>query len=221
MLDIFARINRYTVKLNSQELRNAQFSGFFKTSAFKLGYEYVDYWLTSGILTQNGINRMGEAELASDLLVAFLVQIQPKTAIQATYRKFEDDEGELPDAVEKFRNAVDLSATIYPEEEILGTCWTSKHMYYSLVTCVGHIQSSIPNLRATGLTSKILKFPDKIRSILNGISSDYKTYSPQSMRSSAPQGLQPFIRASTLATTDAQARIARAEYMLDIIEAFH
>ena len=151
LLDIFARINRYTVKLNPQELRNAQYSGYFKTCAFEIGYEFIDYWQTSRILSQTQVNRMGEAELASDLLVAFLVQIQSPKAIETVYRNFEDEEGNIPEAQERLRDAVRMAARIYPEEEIRETSWTKKHMYYSLVTCIGHIQSPIPNVRDTSL----------------------------------------------------------------------
>ena len=221
LLDIFARINRYTVKLNAQELRNAQYSGFFKTSAFTLGYEYVEYWQSSRILSQYQINRMAEAELASDLLAAFLVQIQSSKAIETTYGKFEDEEGDIQNAVERFRNAVNQAAQIYPDEDIRGTCWSSKHMYYSLVTCVGHIQSPISNVRATSLTPEVFSNSEKLKSILNGVSSNYHTYSPQPKRSSAPEALKPFIQASTLATTDTRSRIARLEYILSQLEAFH
>ena len=221
LLDIFARINRYTVKLNGQELRNAQYSGYFKTNAFALGYEFVEYWQSSGIFSQNQINRMGEAELASDLLAAFLVQIQSIKAIETTYRNFEDEEGNIPEAIDRLREAVRHAARIYPEDDIRGTCWTRKHMYYSLVTCIGHIQSPIRNIRETALLPMTLTNIQKMKSILNGISSDFQTYSPQPMRVAAPEALKPFIRASTQATTDTQARIDRVEYMLNVIEEFN
>ena len=220
LLDIFARINRYTVNLNPQELRNARYSGFFKTAAFELGYEFVEFWKAAGILTQTQINRMGEAELASDLLSAFLNQIQSTKAIKNMYQKYEDTEGDIPASVERLRAAIKLAALIYPEEEIRDTCWSSKHMYYSLITAIGHIQSPIPNLRPTSLKREILTHYEKMKSILNGISSDYSSYSPHPKRDSAPEDLKPFIRASTLATTDTQSRVARAEYILSVIEEF-
>ena len=220
LLDIFARINRYTVKLNSQELRNAQYSGFFKTAAFELGYEFVEFWRAAGILNQSQINRMGEAELASDLLTAFLNQVQSTKAIERVYREYEDTEGNIPHAVERFRAAVNKAALIYPQDEVRETCWSSKHMYYSLVTCIGHIQSPIANLPSTKLRSEFLSNHEKIKSILNGISSDYQSYSPQPKRALAPDDLKPFIRASTLATTDTASRVVRVEYMLSVIEEF-
>lgn len=220
LLDIFARINRYTVKLNAQELRNAQFSGFFKTQAFNIGYRYLDFWLAAKILSDSQVNRMGEAELGSDLLGSFMGTIQSSKAIEANYRTFEETEGNLPIAASRLEAAITLSSEIYSELDIQDTAWSSRHMYYSLVTCVGHIQNNFGNVRATSLQPTSLSEIDKFRSVLNGISTDYQTYSPQPKRSQAPLALKDFIRASTLATTDTQARVKRIEYMLDILEAY-
>ena len=218
LLDIFARINRYTVKLNAQEMRNANFSGFFKSAAYGLGYRYVDHWLAGKIVSKTSINRMSEAELASDILGCFLVQMQSSKAIESTYRKFEDEEGEVPLATERFEAAVDSTAFIYSEDEMKSTAWSSKHMYFTLVTTIGHIQSPIKGLRETQLTANILTEKEKLKSVLNGISADYTSYSPQPNRASTPEHLKAFIRASTLATTDTQARVARASHVLSVLE---
>lgn len=39
ILDIFARINTYTVSLNTQEARNAKYIGFFKQHVYRCGYK--------------------------------------------------------------------------------------------------------------------------------------------------------------------------------------
>jgi len=41
VLGIFARMNTYTVKLNAQELRNAEFFGAFKQVVYKLALQYA------------------------------------------------------------------------------------------------------------------------------------------------------------------------------------
>ena len=63
LLDIFARINTYSVTLNAQEKLNAKYLGVFKTIAYELGHMYVDYFLDGGVLTEKGVSRMGEAQL--------------------------------------------------------------------------------------------------------------------------------------------------------------
>jgi hypothetical protein len=218
LLDIFARINRYTVKLNAQEMRNATYSGFFKSCAYEIGYRYFQYWVDSKVLSTASISRMSEAELASDLLGCFLVQIQSSKAIEATYKKFEDVEDGIPSAAARLSDAIETAAAIYPDVELKETAWSSAHMYFTLVTVVGHIKSPITGLRDTQLTQSVFSQPEKLKSVLNQISADYLTYSPQANRASAPDALKAFIRASTLATTDTQARVARADYVLDVLE---
>lgn len=218
LLDIFARINRYTVKLNAQEMRNANYSGFFKSAAYELGYLFVDHWLNTKILTKANVNRMSEAELASDLLGCFLVKMQSSKAIDATYKMFEDEEGHIPDAASRLESAIKFIASVYDDDELKASSWRSKHMYFTLVCCIGHINKPFENLPTTLLTPKHLENKEKLKSLLNVIGADYATYSPQPKRAAAPKHLSDFIRASTLATTDTQARIARAKYVLSVLE---
>ncbi|UWQ59541.1 DUF262 domain-containing protein [Leisingera caerulea] len=218
LLDIFARINRYSIKLNSQELRNANFSGFFKTAAFNIGYDYVDYWLTSKVLTQTTVNRMGEAELASDLLVAFIEQVQSNKAVERLYKEYEEKEDGLAAADESLRAALDAAARIFPEEELSQSAWRKKHLYYTLITVVGHISSPLSNLPETHLIPNIFEKKEKLRSVLNSIGTDHEQFTPQPMRSSAPEHLKDFIRNSTLATTDTKARVERAKFVISRLE---
>jgi Protein of unknown function DUF262 len=80
VLEIFARINTYSVSLNSQELRNGKWFGDFKQTVYSLALEYLDYWRQLGIFTEGGIARMREAELVGELLVLELDGIQDKKA---------------------------------------------------------------------------------------------------------------------------------------------
>tara|TARA_R100000935_G_scaffold31533_1_gene52051 strand:+ start:137 stop:1204 length:1068 start_codon:yes stop_codon:yes gene_type:complete len=218
LLDIFARINRYSVKLNAQELRNANFSGFFKTTAFEIGYSYVDYWLGSKILSQPTVNRMGEAEMASDLLVAFLDQIQSNKAIERLYRDYENEEGDLAGAEKNLRNAIGTVARVFPEEELSQSAWRRKHLYYTIVVTFGHVLSPIVGLPDTKLDKSIFGNTEKMRSVLNAIGTDHEQYTPQPKRVSAPAHLADFIKNSTLATTDTRARIERSKYVLKRLE---
>src|SRR5690606_37891725 len=44
VLDIFSRLNTYSVSLNSQELRNGKWFGRFKQASFRLGTGSVEFW---------------------------------------------------------------------------------------------------------------------------------------------------------------------------------
>lgn len=218
LLDIFARINRSSVKLNAQEIRNAQYSGFFKTAAFKVGYENVDAWLSAKIMTKKNVARMEEAEFASDLLATFLNQVQSSKSVELSYKKFEEEEGDIPAALAHLNKSISYLYTIYPAEEIVGTAWERQHMYFSLVVAIGHILKPLKNLNNTYLTEDIFDDREKLASVLNGVSSDYLQFSPQPKRTSTPLHLSSFIKASTLATTDTSARVARSNHIISVIE---
>ena len=44
ILDIFARLNTYSVSLNKQELFNAKYFGYFKQLVYKLSGDYYTFW---------------------------------------------------------------------------------------------------------------------------------------------------------------------------------
>ena len=68
VLQMFARLNATGVKLNSQELRNAEWFGEFKTSMYSLALEQLDNWRGWKVLTEDQIVRMKEVEVTSDLV---------------------------------------------------------------------------------------------------------------------------------------------------------
>lgn len=220
LLDIFARINRYTVKLNAQELRNAQYSGFFKTRAFALGYAYVDYWIEGKVLSKSQVSRMGEAELASDLLATLCTQIQTNKSVDAVYKRYEDEEGSIPDKAKLFFETMEVIGKVYPAESLIGTCWTRKHMFYSLFATVAHIIAPFKNegLEPSRLTKEDLADTGRLRSLLNGVSADFLSYNAPADRINAPKRLRTFITASTQATTDTQSRVNRTKYILQVLE---
>lgn len=66
VLEIFARLNTHSVKLNDQELRNGSYFGEFKRSAYELAYEHLGFWRANRIFTEMRIARMLEVELTSE-----------------------------------------------------------------------------------------------------------------------------------------------------------
>ena len=91
VLDVFARINSYSLPLNEQEKRNAKFFGAFKQFVYELGWNYLEFWKGHGILTDKSIARMREAELTSELLIAMVAGLQDKkTSLNSFYEKWDE-----------------------------------------------------------------------------------------------------------------------------------
>ncbi len=92
VLELFARLNTYSVKLSKQELRNGKSFGLFKQSAYSLAFEHLEFWRHNRIFTETAIARMLEAELTSELMIAAIDGMQDKKqSIDHYYSKFDDE----------------------------------------------------------------------------------------------------------------------------------
>lgn len=219
MLDIFARINTYSVTLNTQEKLNAKYLGVFKTSAYELGFSYVGYMLDSGILTEKAVSRMGEAQLASDLLVAIVGGVQTVKNIEKYYKEYEKEESVPQDiryAVSIFNDTMRYIGAIYPPDELRNTNWARPHWFYTLFTCVANSLRPLrgleeaPRPELSHLTLGIW------RSELDQVSALYDLYT-EDTEEDVPAVFARYINFAQRRTTDTEARRERARFVLGAI----
>ena len=69
VIDIFGRINSIAKTLNSQEKRNAKFSGELKQFCLDQSSKRLPFWRTNQIFSANDIARMSEVQFISDLVL--------------------------------------------------------------------------------------------------------------------------------------------------------
>lgn len=132
VLSVFARLNSYTITLNSQEKLNAKYFGLFKQTAYNLGSEHNEFWLKHNILTRQQILRMAEAELASELLVAMLRGLTDRrTQIDPTYKQYDEDFPEREVMIERFRAVID-SIQHTAGDVLSETAFRRRPLFYSL-----------------------------------------------------------------------------------------
>ncbi len=213
LLDIFARINSYTVSLNTQEKLNAKYLGYFKQAAFDLGYRYVDFFLRASVMTKPKVTRMGEAELAGDLLVSLVDSVQTNKSIETFYKKFEDDPGQLEQAEIKFDKTMSFIGAIYPPEELAGTNWSRIHLFYTLFTAIAHCLFGLGGL-SNSVRCKLTKAKvGQVRVSLDEISARYDDVAADMDSPSAPKDYKSFITRSRRGTTDTVSRVERAEFV--------
>ena len=141
VLDIFARLNSYAVKLNPQELRNATYFGEFKTVAYSLGLEYNSFWTNNRIFTDAQILRMNEVELTSDLLVALLDGIKSRKAIDAYYKMYDDELKSKTTLVKNFRRTMDaigaMTSGVLSESAFKSPFFFTPFSVQFTITCMG------------------------------------------------------------------------------------
>lgn len=202
-LDIFARLNTYSVRLNKQELFNARYLGPFKQNAYKIGYSFVQYWLKANVLTKAKVTRMGEAELASDLLVVAVDGIQTNKQLEKYYKLYEDEDSDISLEVKKAREAMDFIMSLYPPEDLKTTNFRRIHVFYSLYCAVFHNFFGVNGFDQPR-TKKLKNSIGKARVLLDDFSARYDAEDPN---------LAKFIDASRRATTDTGNRKYRAEVL--------
>ena len=144
VLSIFARMNSTGVKLNSQELRNAEYHGAFKTSMYGLALGQLPRWTGWRVFGDEAIARMQEVELTSEFAFLMLNGLTAKSerAIDQLYGEKED---EFPEQEEVERRFGVIMDTIDDKLAVEGeTRWFRRRaLFYGLFAFLYDVQFGI------------------------------------------------------------------------------
>jgi uncharacterized protein with ParB-like and HNH nuclease domain len=93
ILNIFSRLNSTGMKLNEQEIRNANFSGPFKQFVYRVAQSHYATWLDWQVLKSSDLLRMSDALFVSDLTGFMLngIHAQNKPTIDKLYRDYDQN----------------------------------------------------------------------------------------------------------------------------------
>lgn len=146
VLEIFARLNTYSVPLNAQELRNGRWFGYFKQTAYELAHEHLEFWRTNRVFAEGNIARMLEVEFVSEILIAQLAGMQDKkTSVDDFYAKYDEDFGEREQVASRFRAvADDISEAL--QDTLVSSEFRRVPLMYTLFCVVYHHRYGIPGL---------------------------------------------------------------------------
>lgn len=169
VLDIFARLNSYGVKLNKQELLNAKYYGYFKQLSYSLGFSLTKFWENNLIFTNANIMRMKEAELVSDLLVVMLDGIQGTDQLEKYYELY-DEKFDNRKKIEKyFLETIDTIAAIY-DGNFSNTRYASSILFYGLFVTIYHQNHGVKGINFPNKKIDKINLP-KIRIALDEVES--------------------------------------------------
>lgn len=146
VLDLFARLNTYSVPLNAQELRNGRYFGLFKQSAYALAYEHLEFWRRNSIFGERSIARMLEVELTSELLIAQMDGMQDKkSSIDSFYAKNDDVFPSAKKFVDQFKEVIDTIGETFGEK-LKDTEFVRPPLFYTLFCVLLHRRYGLPNI---------------------------------------------------------------------------
>lgn len=218
VLDVFSRLNSYSIVLNEQEKINANHFGPFKKLADELSKELYDFWLDSRILTEQKILRMEDVNLTADILIAMLDGIREKKKIKTYYDKYESNflfDDMLYAA--RFMNVVNVIRRMYPTG-LRNTMFSRIHLFYSLFTALYHVMYGLPNLDMPTLLcadfteNQINQMTNKI----NRVDEIFELFLAQRVDELSQEDRE-FIDYSRRATTDKSKREFRTNYIVGLL----
>jgi hypothetical protein len=165
--DMFKRLNKYTMPLKPQELRNATYVGPFARLATAIADE-SDYWAENLIVSAQSIRRMGDIEFVAELLIGVLHGPQGGSAaiIDEYYAEYEDYEDEFPEqraTRSRFNASLKYIERVFPE--IRKIRWHNKTDFYSLFVAVAHLlreHGSAPARRVVAVRRELTSFADEV-----------------------------------------------------------
>jgi hypothetical protein len=208
--DVFKRLNKVTLPLRPQELRNATYHGAFAKLAEKLADD--EYWAVNRIITPASIRRMGDIEMMSDLLVGLLHGPQGGSAkiIDQYYEQYEQYEDELPGQARlnhQFDQALAAIKTLFPEIDEVPR-WGNRTDFYSLFVALGNLLAKNNIKDQKQLASALIKFAEEV---------DKQLGTPAVKSSSS---VKKYARAIEKGSTDKARRADRNEALSEVIEPF-
>jgi hypothetical protein len=93
VIEIFGRLNSISKTLNSQENRNAKFSGAMKQFCLEKAAEHVNFWRETGVFSATQISRMDEVQFISDITYNLVNGLSDFSAerINKLYKQYDEE----------------------------------------------------------------------------------------------------------------------------------
>jgi hypothetical protein len=175
VLELFARLNTYSVPLNAQELRNGQFFGPFKQTAYSLANEHLEFWRQNRLFTELAIARMKEVELVSELMILQIDGLQDKKkSINTFYALFDQKFPGKRQIESRLRSVIDVIG-VATGDILRSSEFRRVPLFYSLFSATFHRMyglpkeklktkrsSSLSRVESEGLREALLTLSDQV-----------------------------------------------------------
>jgi uncharacterized protein DUF262 len=161
VVEVFRRMNSYTVPLNAEEQRHATFQGPFKWFVNRLCKRFNKSFVDVGIFGEKQLVRMADTKLVSEVCDAILFGIRTtnKKILDRLYR----------DHDRKFAGEADLDARLTGGldelrmwDEIWHTALTKYYIMYSLILAMIHLKKPVQALQGVYKSRPVKNFDRRI-----------------------------------------------------------
>lgn len=200
VIDIFARINSVAKSLNSQEKRNAQYSGLFKQFCVAESTKRLEFFRKYGIFSANDFSRMNEVQFMADLIINLIDGLTGYSSkkLDDYYKKY-DDNFEYGEVISvELNNIFDKIICLNPDV-FINTIFQRPPLFFSLIMA---IQDRLTDVDTKRLEQSLIDI-DAI-------------YNIENIKEKSPQDID-FYNAISATTQGEKQRKIRDEYIKSFI----
>ena len=155
---IFSRLNRNTVALNEQEIRNSTYWGPFIKSVQGMADKDA-FWVESGLFTADDHRRMRDHEFISELVVAWLHGVQnKKDRLDYYYEMYERRFPQRKEVEKLFKATTAEIGRLIPD--LRRTRWRKKSDFYTLFLALLKRAEAypLPEAERAAVSGRVLAF---------------------------------------------------------------
>ena len=206
IVEVFRRINSYTIPLNAEEHRHAVFQGNFKWFINKLAARFNKAFVDLGVFSEKQLVRMADTKLLSEVCDATFdgIRTTNKRILDGVYKNRNKRFPEEKQLDEWLTEAIDQ---IRDWNEVHHTNLMKPYLFYSLLLAVVHERRVIQSLQALCKSEKLRTF-DRDTAMRNLLQLDDALDNPD-----ANPDFQDFIAACTEKTNTREQRGMRFEWI--------
>jgi hypothetical protein len=212
VLDVFSRLNSYSVTLNEQEKINANHFGPFKTLADGIAHANNSFWIDNKIISEQNVLRMIDVQMTADILIGMAEGIRSKKQIKKFYEYFEKEFDFDTDELEYKFNAIIALITELFDNNFKKREFRRPHVFYSLFMTLFHLEYGVENLTADRIRVEDIGYA-RVSQKLERIDYIFSEEDKNLLSNEEKQFLEDCRRA----TTDTAVRIRRSEFISKVI----
>ena len=145
VLQVFARLNSYTVPLNQAELRNAKYQGDFKWKVREVATELGDFWKKYAILSTRDRLRMLDDQLTAEMFGVSLEGVRDggQPSINKLYDRYDPSFPRADEIASQVKNVVEFTDTEF-HEAMRGGVFSRPPQVLMLFAAIAHMLHGIP-----------------------------------------------------------------------------
>ena len=147
VVEVFRRMNSYTVPLNPEEQRHAEFQGPFKWFINRLAERFESTFIRIGLFNEKQLVRMGDNKLLTEICHALLrgITTTNKKSLDSIYKENDVD---FPDEEQFDRRLTDAVDELSELQELKETSLMKPYVIYSLLLAIMHCHKNIKSVAA-------------------------------------------------------------------------